>query len=426
MKTDQTDPVNPRRLRIAVLNRVFSPQGGGAERYSIALVEQLASRHEMHVFAQDFASSLIEQWPHVSFHRVSAPLRKSRWLNQLWYATATWWATRAGFDVVHSHENTWHGQVQTVHVLPIRYNLFHGLSAGRKALRWLSVLTSPRLLAYLGLERARFAEQPNRHVVLTSPSLLAIFKATYPACSHALSVITPGVAQTAATHPVRTEPFDGLRTGTVEVITYPSTSSGQTDVKVEARRALGLPAQGWTIAFVGNDYEKKGLPTLLLALKTLPSHVNLAVVGNQAQMAVYQKLANQLGLAQRVHFLGAVADVSKVYQAADALAHPTREDTFAMVVLEAMSYGLPVVVSQARYCGIAGMLTDGQNALMLDDPKDAPALAALLRSILDEADLRARLSRQAREFAESFVWEEIARQQEAMYLEIAGESHFIG
>ncbi|MDO8772090.1 MAG: glycosyltransferase family 4 protein [Burkholderiaceae bacterium] len=397
MKTDQTDPVNPRRLRIAVLNRVFSPQGGGAERYSIALVEQLASRHEMHVFAQDIASSFIEQWPHVSFHRVSAPLRKSRWLNQLWYATATWWATRAGFDVVHSHENTWHGQVQTVHVLPIRYNLFHGLSAGRKALRWLSVLTSPRLLAYLGLERARFAEQPNRHVVLTSPSLLAIFKATYPACSHALSVITPGVAKVDVG-------FD----------------------KAAAQQALGLPVQGWTIAFVGNDYEKKGLPTLLNALKSLPKYVNLAVVGNQAQIPVFQKLANQFGLAQRVHFLGAIADVSQVYQAADALAHPTREDTFAMVVLEAMSYGLPVVVSQARYCGIAGMLTDGQNALILDDPKDAPAVAVLLRSILDDADLRARLSRQAREFADGFAWEEIARQQEAMYLEIAGESHFIG
>lgn len=380
------------RLKIAVLNRVFSPQGGGAERYSIALVEQLANRHEIHVFAQDIAPSLTKEWPGVRFHRVSSPLRKSRWLNQLWYATATWWATRKGFDVVHSHENTWHGQVQTVHVLPIKYNLFHDLSAGRKAQRWLNVLTSPRLLAYLGLEHGRFATQQNRHVVLTSPSLLAIFKATYPACSNALSVITPGVAKVNFT-------FD----------------------KAVARQALGLPAQGWMIAFVGNDYEKKGLSTLFQALKALPEHVNLAVVGSQAQMAVYQKLANQLDLAQRVHFLGAIADVSQVYQAADCLAHPTREDTFAMVVLEAMSYGLPVVVSQARYCGIAGLLIDGVNALILDDPKDASALAALLRSILEDADLRAKLSSHALEFADGYAWEEIAWQQEAMYFEIAGK-----
>lgn len=384
------------KLRIAVLNRIFSPQGGGAERYSIALVEQLAGGHEMHVFAQDISPSLIAQWPQVRFHKVSAPLRKSRWLNQLWYATVTWWATRkgsgAGFDVVHSHENTWHGQVQTVHVLPIKHNLFNGKTGWRRAATWLNVLTSPRLLAYLALERGRFAVQPNRHIVLTSPSLLAIFKSTYPACANTLSVITPGVGKVDFS-------FD----------------------KAAAKQALGLPAQGWMIAFVGNDYEKKGLPTLLQALKTLPEHVNLAVVGNQAQMPVYQKLANQLGLESRVRFLGAVADVSNVYQAADCLAHPTREDTFAMVVLEALSYGLPTVVSQARYCGIAGLLTDGQNALMLEDPKDAAALAALLRRILDDTDLRANLSRQALAFADGYAWEAIARQQEAMYLDIAGK-----
>ena len=379
-------------MKIAVFNRVFSPQGGGAERYSIALVEQLSNRHDMHVFDQDIAPSLIAQWPQVRFHLVAAPLRRFRWLNQLWYATATWWATRNDVDVVHSHENTWHGQVQTVHVLPIKQNLFNGKTGWRRTATWLNVLTSPRLLAYLALERGRFAVQPNRHIVLTSPSLLAIFKATYPDCGNKLDVITPGVAKVDFS-------FN----------------------KAAAKQALGLPTQGRTIAFVGNDYEKKGLPTLLQALKILPEHVNLVVVGNQTQMPSYQKLASQLGLEQRVRFLGAVADVTQIYQAADALAHPTREDTFAMVVLEALSYGLPTVVSQARYCGIAGLLTDGQNALILDDPKDAAALAALLRSILDDADLRANLSRQALAFADGYAWEAIARQQEAMYLEIAAK-----
>ncbi len=391
---DSADASNQPRLRIAVFNRVFSPQGGGAERYSIALVAQLCHRHDIHVFAQDIAPSLIAQWPQVRFHRVSAPLRKSRWLNQLWYATATWWMTRQGFDIVHSHENTWHGNVQTVHVLPIKHNLFKGLRGWRRALRWLKVCTSPRLLAYLALERGRFASQPHRQIVLTSPSLLAIFKATYPVDAaggdNMLSVITPGVAKVDVN-------FD----------------------KTAAKQALGLPVQGWTIAFVGNDYEKKGLPTLLQALKTLPEDVNVVVVGNQGEMPVYQKLANQLGLEPRIRFLGAVADVNKIYQAADCLAHPTREDTFAMVVLEALSYGLPTVVSQARYCGIAGLLTDGVHALILNDPKDPAALAALLRSILDDANLRERLSRQALEFASGYAWDALARQQEAVYLEVA-------
>jgi UDP-glucose:(heptosyl)LPS alpha-1,3-glucosyltransferase len=44
-----------KRLRIAVLNRVFAATGGGAERYSIAVVEQLAARHEIHVFEAETA-----------------------------------------------------------------------------------------------------------------------------------------------------------------------------------------------------------------------------------------------------------------------------------------------------------------------------------------------------------------------------------
>ena len=85
-------------MKIAVLNRVFATTGGGAESYSIALVEQLAQRHEVHVFAQQIDHA----WPGVTYHRISYPMAKPRWVNQLWYAFATWRATRHGFDVVHS------------------------------------------------------------------------------------------------------------------------------------------------------------------------------------------------------------------------------------------------------------------------------------------------------------------------------------
>jgi hypothetical protein len=114
----------PRRLRIAVLNRVFSRAGGGAESYSINVAEHLAARHEVHVFAQE----IVHEFPGITYHRVSRPLAKPRWINQLWYAASTWWATRRGFDVVHSHENTWHGDVQTIHVKPVRGNLLAGRS----------------------------------------------------------------------------------------------------------------------------------------------------------------------------------------------------------------------------------------------------------------------------------------------------------
>lgn len=374
-----------RRLRIAVLNRIFRSSGGGAERYSMALVEQLAHRHEIHVFAQE----IDHQWPGVRYHPVPGTLKKPRWINQLWYAVATWWMTRRGFDVVHSHENTWHGQVQTVHVLPVKHNLFHGCTGWRLALRWLKVLTSPRLLSYLWLERLRYAPRPRRSVVLTSASLRDVMAQAYPAAQPMMKIVTPGVAD----------------------VPGPADAQG----KEQARLHLGLPRQGRCILFVGNDFRKKGLVTLLEALRHLPDETWLAVVGNPAQVAGIQEEVRSRGLSRRVHFLGALNDVGPAYRAADCLAHPTLEDTFAMVVLEAMAHGLPVVVSSARYCGISAMLENGVQALLLQNPEDADALGANLKRVLDEPALTASLSQASCAFAREHQWRQVAFEQERIY-----------
>jgi glycosyltransferase involved in cell wall biosynthesis len=167
--------------------------------------------------------------------------------------------------------------------------------------------------------------------------------------------------------------------------------------------------------FVGNDYQKKGLTTLLEAMCHLPEEVVLAVVGNPAHIPAFKAKALAAGLGQRVFFLGALKDVAMAYQAADCLAHPTQEDTFAMVVLEAMAHGLPVVVSSQAYCGISDLLTDGKNVLTLQNPTDTDALSNLLRTVLSDASLRQYLGTQAAEFANGHRWSDVALRQEAIY-----------
>jgi len=377
-------------MKIAILNRQFSAVGGGAERYSIALVEQLAARHELHVFAQHME----HQWPGVTYHRVSQPFRRPRWLNQLWFATATWWATRRGFDLVHSHENTWHGQVQTVHVLPVKYNLFHGRMGWARILRWVKVLSSPRLLAYLWLERRRFSLVRPRAIVLTSQSLVTQTLTAYPDCKHAIKIITPGVCSVRA--------------------------ASTFDEKSAARQRLGLPLAGRCVLFVGNDYRKKGLPTLIAALPRLGPDCYLAVVGNASHVPAFKAQAG--ALADRVHFLGSLKNMEDAYAAADCLAHPTLEDTFAMVVLEAMAHGLPVVVSCEKYCGIAGLLTHEANALLLDDPTDVSALADALTRLANDPWLCQRLALAANDFAAQHLWREAAQKQESVYMVLAQQT----
>ena len=385
-----------KRLRVAVLNRTFSPTAGGAERYSMALVEQLAARHDIHVFAQ-----VIEhQWPGVTYHLITTPLRKPRWINQLWFATATWWATRHRFDVVHSHENTWHGNVQTVHVLPVKYNLFKGREGFKSALRCLKVVTSPRLLTYLGLERLRYARQDRRQIVVTSGSLRSIMVASYPSCESMLSVITPGI----------------------DLLKLAQGVDSQKNIRAAARQRLLLPASGTCLLFVANDFRKKGFNTLLNALLQLPDDTVLAVVGNPDQTHDFSHTMAQLKLSHRVFFLGRMSDISTAYLAADCLVHPTLEDTFAMVVLEAMAYGLPCVVSGPEFCGISGLLEDRVNALLLSDPRDAQALGLLLHELVRDADLQRSLSMHALSFATRYRWSALAEQQDAVYRSAHGAS----
>jgi len=87
-----------------------------------------------------------------------------------------------------------------------------------------------------------------------------------------------------------------------------------------------------------------------------------------------------------------------------------------MVVLEAMAHGLPVVVSGPAHCGISRELHDGQQALLLHDPRDATALAGLLRAVLEQPEVADRLRQRGLEFAQDHTWENAALQYEALYL----------
>ena len=386
---DGSSPSSPRRMRLAVLSRHFDSSGGGAERYAVAVAQKLAQQHEVHVFTQHAGSAL----PGVTVHRVPLPLRRPRWINQLYFATVTWWRTRRGFDIVHSHENTWHGQVQTAHVLPVKHNVFHGKTGWAKAVAIAKVLSSPRLLVYLALERLRYRMRRDGCVVATSVPLRDALLRAYPVLNGRIEVITPGIDQAL---------------GRCDAVTQRT-----------ARASLGLPVLGAGLLLVGNDFKKKGLPTLLRALVDMPQADWLAVVGQSRQLPQMQAMADALGLTHRVHFLGACRDMETVYRAADVLVHPTLEDSYAMVVLEAMAFGVPVVVSGPQFCGIAAHLRHGVDAWVVNDPQSAPLLREAVVTVLGDGALRESLAAHGHTFAQGAHWTGVAQAHAAAFSRLA-------
>ena len=376
-----------KRLRIAVLARIFSTSAGGAERYCASLVRHLAPQHEIHVFAQDIRT----QYPQVVFHQVPLFCRRPRWLNQIAFATYTWWQTRKGFDVVHSHENTWHGDVQTIHVLPFSYSWLvnrHGISLFLKTLQ---LITSPRLLTYWVLEKLRMQHQPGRFLVAVSEPVKTVLNKDLKLKMEHIHVISPGIE---ATH------------------VHSSTE------KMQARLDLGLPMQGKCLLWVGNNAIKKGLPTLLEAIAQLPKDILLVIVGSATPENKWRSQVATLELEDRIYFKGVVDDMALAYTAADLLVHPSLEDTFGMVVLEAMSHAVPPIVSSAQYCGISAELTHFKNARILQEPLNSHALENAIEQSLESNTYQA-MSQQAIAWAGTQDWSRLALAQEALYYDVA-------
>lgn len=390
-------------LKVAILNRNFFRSAGGAESYSVSIAEGLADHRdargepdfEVHVWSQTCDHS----YPRITYHNVPGKIRR-RWINQLWYALYTWWHTRSGYDIVHSHENTWHGNVQTIHVRPVKYHLMEGLSGLKRMMRQLKIATSPRLLFYVWVESARHAAKGNRVVVAVSDAMRDQTLLAFPGCDPSMPVIPPGVGK-------------------------PNEALSQRD----ARQRLGVPVDGELILFCGNDYSRKGLPHLLGALAELRAGAragrempHLVVAGDPAQVAKHTELAQALGVAGLVHFVGRCPDMAVGYRAADILVHPTLEDSFAMVVLEAMSYGLPVIVSGPRYCGISALLEKGREAVLLDDPRDVPALAGEIERVLSSDTLRRSLVEGGKAFAAQRQWSSSVERYAELFRRMCGMS----
>jgi UDP-glucose:(heptosyl)LPS alpha-1,3-glucosyltransferase len=380
-----------RRLRVAVLNRRFALSAGGAESYSVRLVEALAARHDMHVFAQHIDHA----WPGVAYHRVPLWRERPRWLNQLWYALATAWLTRQGFDVVHSHEATGVGQVQSFHVKSVKGSVLGARRGLARVWRWATAVLGLRLGVYLALEHAKLRPGQPRKRVAVAPPLVADFVANYAQTTRAWSVISPG--------------FD---------------APAQIPSRAQARQTLGLPESAWLLLLVANDFERKGLPALLRALQSLPPEVGLVVVGDDGRGQQQPRFAAQvasLGLGRRVWWLGRLSDMTPAYAGTNVLVHPTLEDTFGMAVLEAMGHGLPVVVSSARHCGVAAQLQDQVQAIVLTDPTDAPAIARAVHHLLVDPDAAQALAQRGQAWARQHTWQRVALAYEALYLQVAQE-----
>jgi len=169
------------------------------------------------------------------------------------------------------------------------------------------------------------------------------------------------------------------------------------------------------ILFTARLQPQKDHVTLFRAL-TKVHGAHLLLAGDGELRPRLMRLAQELGLASRIHFLGRRDDIPQLLKMADVYAHSAHSEGFGIATLEAMAAGVPVVASDLP--GLAEVV--GQAGILVP-PGDSEAMANALKQLLGSAELRQKLSTAGRQRAQEFSIQKTAQQFIELYGRVLSE-----
>lgn len=146
------------------------------------------------------------------------------------------------------------------------------------------------------------------------------------------------------------------------------------------------PAVGnFSFLSVGGPSTAKGTDMLLKALAKVNSGVTLRVIGDGPEMAFFQQMAVDLGVGERVQWLGAVPrdQILGHYQACDAFVLPSQGETFGIAFIEALAFGKPLIATR---CGGPEEIVNAGNGLLVP-MNSVDGLAEAMRAMVEHAGL---------------------------------------
>jgi glycosyltransferase involved in cell wall biosynthesis len=372
-------------MNILIINSEYPPIGGGAGNASANIARHLAALgHGVSVLTARFGSSpILENCEGVTVHRIPALRRRqdrSSALEQLAFiVSASFWTL------------DWARQNR-----PNATLAFFGMPSGAVALLLKFVYKIPYIVSLRGGDVPGFRPYDFKTFhKLIGPFLRIIW--------HQASAV---IANSQGLYDLA-HAFDAR----IEIPIIPN--------GVDGTQFTNTP-RDWSYPYlfsVGRIVYQKGLDLGLRALaqlKDLDWHWSIA--GDGPQMAALKSLAQELGIAERVTFLGwqSKEELAKDYQQASLFLFPSRHEGMPNAMLEAMSSGLPVVATEIA--GNEELVVEGKTGFLVPS-EDVDALRDALRKALTDSTLRERMGAASRLRVEKeYSWENVARQY-SEYLE---------
>jgi len=191
--------------------------------------------------------------------------------------------------------------------------------------------------------------------------------------------------------------------------------------RLAARAKLGLPAEPILAGIVATLRSWKGHMFLLEALRSLPQHMELVIVGDGPMCETLERRIEEWGFRERVRMAGNQADVVPWLQALDIFALPSyANEGVPQALIQAMLCGLPCVTTAVG--GIGEIAHDGTTALIVP-PRDATALGRAIERLAADPSLRSVLGSNARTYCvEHCSYEQMLDRMEAIYADVTGNA----
>jgi glycosyltransferase involved in cell wall biosynthesis len=201
----------------------------------------------------------------------------------------------------------------------------------------------------------------------------------------------------------------GVDPARISVLPNPAPSVGDLPAREQLKRSFGL--NGATIAFAGRLTAQKSLARALEAVKDTDG-VRLVIAGDGPDRAPLEARAHELGVDDRVRFLGPQPRerVVELFRAADAAILTSSWENFPHTVVEALAVGTPVLAMEAG--GVGEVVHDGVNGLLVP-AGDTDALAGAVRRYFSDAGLRERLRARAAASVDAYSPERLFGELEA-------------
>jgi len=208
----------------------------------------------------------------------------------------------------------------------------------------------------------------------------------------------------------------GVRTGRIPATKASVIHNGIDTERFAAPKGGRRRAWPLVIGCVGRLSEEKRHRDLVEAAAALVRDGNdlrLDLVGDGETRPPVEAQVRELGVEGRIRFLGMRSDVPELLRGFDIFVLPSRFEGLPLTILEAMASGLPVVAT--RVGGVPELVEDGVNGFLVE-PQSPAELAAAIRRLVEDADLRRRMGQAGRKIAvERFDLRVAARAHEELY-----------